>query len=81
MSQKYKNSMRSSTRYRLGPRKKQGVMLYYQNMWNVRQVYKKQQNWFQYKYKAYSNELGRPVYKYIMHKNMSPLWVSHKTKP
>lgn len=69
--------MRSSTRFRQGPRKKQGAMLYYQNLWNIPQVYKKQQNWFKYKYKSYSNEQGRPVQKYIMHKNTSPLWVSN----
>lgn len=74
---KYKNSMRSSTKFRQGPRKKQGAMLYYQNLWNIPQVYKKQQSWFKYKYKAYSNEQGRPVQKYIMHKNTSPLWVSN----
>lgn len=72
--------MRSSTRFRLGPRKKQGAMQYYQNLWNMPQIYKKQQRWFKYKYKTYSNELKRPVYKYIMHKNICPYWVSNKTK-
>lgn len=74
---KYKNSTRSSTRFSQGPRKKQGAMLYYQNLWNIPQVYKKQQNWFQYKSKTYSNEQGRPVQKYIMHKNTNTLWVSN----
>lgn len=55
MSTKYKNSMRSSTRFRLRPRKKQGAMLYYQNLWHTPQIYKKQR-WFKFKYKTYSNE-------------------------
>jgi hypothetical protein len=55
------------------------AMLYYKNLWTIPQVYKtaEQQSWFKYKYKTYSNEASRPVIKYIMHKNTSPLWVSN----